>query len=58
MPLRSIGPDWLPAPLTAAQKVDERLAKYKSKQQRCQKCAASPEGDIAKKIEKIATIRQ
>jgi hypothetical protein len=48
----------LPTPLAAAQEVYQRLTKYESKQQRCQKCATSPKGYIAKKIKKIAAIRQ
>jgi hypothetical protein len=48
----------LPAPLAAAQEVYQRLAKHKSKKQRCQKCPAGPDGDIAKEIKEIAAIRQ
>src|SRR5690554_2028628 len=56
MVLRPVITDWLTLLLLAAQQVDQRSAKEKSKEQRSEKGAARPEGDIPEQVEEIPAV--
>jgi hypothetical protein len=56
MALRAIITDRLAFALAAAQQVDQRAAKDKTKDQRREKRHARPEGDIAEQVKDVAAV--
>jgi len=56
MRLRTVIADRLALALLAAQKVDQRLSEDETEDQRGGKGTASPEGDVAKQVEKVPAV--